>query len=710
MAILSKIRERSLFLILVIGLALFAFVLDPSTLTDFFSASKVNEVGEVNGESISRQEFAEALENYKAQTGNQLSEMQAAKNVWNNLLRQKIYETQLAEAGITVGETDIMNALYEAPSVQNDPRFQTSGIFDKDKLKEHLATIKADNNTEWSAWQNYMASLKSNLQKTAYDNLVAAGLGASLKEGEAQYFTENTKVSGNFVYVPFTSVADSLVQVKKSEIESYINNHANEYQVEASRDVKYVKFDITATPEDEEAIKTEVAKLLEDREEYSNVTKGNITVKGLKSVTDYKTFLDENKSDLPLNESLQFKVQVPQTIAEDIFNAKEGDVFGPYKDNGYFKISKVTNITRVPDSVKAKHILIPFVGSRSASAETTLTEDQAKAQADSLLAVVKANKSKFAELAKELSADKSNAEKGGDLGWFTYNTMVPEFRDFAFESDKNEMGVVKTAFGFHIIHVEDQKNYQNAVKLATFARKIEASEATENKIFQDAETFAQGLSNGGDIDALAKESNVSVLPAVGLKVLDENVPGLGNERQLISWAFGSDVEIGDFKRFDVNGGYVVATVTDKTAKGLMPVDKAISKVRPIIANQKKAEIIKGKLTGSTLEEIASATKQTVRTASDVNLQSPTITGVGFEPKVVGAMLNAKENELFNKVVGDRGVFAFVVTKKELPTKLPNYDSYRKRIANQRKNQTFMMYEAIKKAAKVEDNVGSFYGL
>lgn len=79
MAILSKIRERSLFLILVIGLALFAFVLDPSTLTDFFSASKVNEVGEVNGESISRQEFAEALENYKAQTGNQLSEMQAAK-------------------------------------------------------------------------------------------------------------------------------------------------------------------------------------------------------------------------------------------------------------------------------------------------------------------------------------------------------------------------------------------------------------------------------------------------------------------------------------------------------------------------------------------------------------------------------------------------------------------------------------------------------
>ena len=131
MAILSKIRERSMFLILVIGLALFAFVLDPSTISDFFSASKVNEIGEVNGEAISRQEFAEALEAYKAQTGNSMSEMQAAKAVWNNLIRQKIYKKQLEEAGITVGDVDILNALYETPVVQNDARFQTLKSYHK---------------------------------------------------------------------------------------------------------------------------------------------------------------------------------------------------------------------------------------------------------------------------------------------------------------------------------------------------------------------------------------------------------------------------------------------------------------------------------------------------------------------------------------------------------------------------------------------------
>ncbi|TYP97887.1 peptidylprolyl isomerase/peptidyl-prolyl cis-trans isomerase D [Tenacibaculum adriaticum] len=710
MAILSKIRERSLFLIVIIGLALFAFVLDPSKLSDFFSSSKINEVGEVNGDPISRQEFAEALESYKTQTGNRVSEMQAAKTVWNNLLRQKIYENQLEQAGITVGEADIMNALYEAPTVQGDPRFQTSGIFDKDKLKEHLATIKADNSTEWNAWQNYMTSLKDNLQKTTYDNLVGAGLGASLKEGEAQYLTENTKVSADFVYVPYTSVADSLITIKKSEVQSYIDNHEAEFKVEASRDIKFVKFDVVPTNQDEEAVKAEVVKLLNDREEYSSVSKGNVIIKGLKNTTDYKTFLNDNNSDLPLNENLQFKVQVPQAIAEDIFKGSKGDVFGPYKENGFFKISKITEVTNVPDSVKASHILIPFTGSRSATAETTQTEEQVKNTADSLLAVVKSSPSKFADLAKELSVDKSNADKGGELGWFTYNTMVPEFRDYCFGNVKGDVGVVKTQFGFHIIKIEDQKNPQDAVKLATFARKIEASETTENTIFQNAETFALELSKGKAFDEAVKEKQLSSLPAVGMKALDENVPGLGNERQIITWAFEKDSEVESFKRFDVDGGYVVVTLTGKTEKGLMPVDKAISKVRPILMNKKKAEIIKDKFSGATLADVAKTTSQVIKKATDVNLKSPTISGIGYEPKIVGAMLNAKNNELYKAIVGDRGVYAFVVTGKELPTALPNYDTYRDRLATQRKNQSFKMYEAIKKASNVEDYMSSFYGI
>ena len=704
MAILSKIRERSLFLIIVIGLALFAFVLDPSAIADFFNSSKINEVGQVNGESISRQKFAEALERYKKQAGGRVSEMQAAKTVWSSMLKQKVYETQLEEAGVTIGESDIMNALYSVSFVQQDPRFQTSGIFDKEKLKEHLARIKVNNSDEWKGWQNYMLSLKQDIQKSTYDNLVGAGLGASLKEGEAQYLTENTNVSGDFVYVPYSSIKNEEVEVTKSDVKAYVNKHSDEFQVEASRDINYVKFDIKATAEDEAAIKAEVATLLNDSD-------GNgVVIKGLKNTTDYNTFFTENNSDIPYNENVQFKVNVPQTIAEDLFNGKEGDVFGPYKDAGYFKISKITEVLNLPDSVKASHILIPFVGLSTASAETTQTEEQAKATADSILNVVKKRGAKFAELAKEFSIDKSNADKGGDLGWFTYNRMVPAFRDYSFENKKGDIGVVKSQFGFHIVKIDDQKNYQKALKVANFSRKIEASEETEDVVYQNAEKLSQQLSDGGNFTDLAKESNLSSKPAVGLKALDENVPGLGNEREIITWAFDEDTKVGSYKRFDIDGGYVVATLTDKTAKGLQPVDKAINKVRPILIKEKKAALLAPKLSGASLADIAKANGQTVKKAAGVNLSSPTISGVGYEPNVVGAMLNAKENQLYNSIVGDKGVFAFTVSKKELPTALPNYDSFRNRLAAQRKNKTYNMYEAIKKASDVEDNMSSFFGI
>ena len=705
MAILSKIRERSMFLILVIGLALFAFVLDPSTISDFFNASKVNEIGEVNGETVSRQEFAEALDAYKAQTGNSVSEMQAAKTVWNNIIRQKIYKTQLEEAGITVGDADIMNKLYETPFIQNDPRFQSAGLLDKNKLKEFLATIKDENGADWKNWQNYMFSLKNELEKAAYDNLVSAGLGASLKEGEAQYLTENTKVSGKYVYVPYTTIADDLVDLKQSDVKNYISKHEQQFQVTASRDIKYVKFDIKPTAEDEEAVKTEVAKLIED-----SVTSANIAVKGLKNATNYAEFLSENDSDIALDNNYKFKVQVPQVIAEEIFNGKEGDVFGPYKDANHFKLSKITKVVQLPDSAQASHILIPFVGSASADATVTQTVEEAKNTADSLLTVLKANKSKFGALAKEFSSDKGSAEKEGFYDWFGYNRMVPAFRDFAFEGKKGDMGVVKSQFGFHVMKVDGQKNFQTVVKLATFGRKIEASEATENTVFQNAETFSLDLSNGKNFDEVIKEKNLVSQPAVGLKPLDEVVSGIGNERQIITWSFDTEVNEGDSKRFDVDGGYVVAVLTGKTEKGLMPVEKAISRVRPILTNQRKAKLIEAKISGATLAEIAKSVDVTVKNAADVNLQSPTISGVGFEPKVVGAMLNAKENTVVKNVVGDKGVFAFEVTSKTLPTALPNYDSYRKRLVNERKNKSFQMYEAIKKASNIEDNMSSFYGI
>ncbi|PWG04138.1 peptidylprolyl isomerase [Polaribacter aquimarinus] len=708
MAVLSKIRERSMFLIIIIGLALFAFVLDPSTLGDFFNSNKVNEIGEVNGESISRQEFADELESYKQQRGGRVSEMQAVKAVWNNILRQKIYKNQLEEAGISVGEADVWKELINVPSVKNNPQYlNEAGLFDESKFKQFLADTKENNPQLWSAWSNYMNQIKTNTERNAYDNLINAGLGASLKEGEADYFINNTKLNTQFIFIPYSSIVDSLVNVTKSDIANYIKENEADFKVDESRDISYVKFDITATPEDEAAIKDEVSKLLED-----SIDRNKQTVVGLKNATNYKEFLNENDSDINLDENFKFKKDISNVISEKVFAGSKGDVFGPYKDKGFFKISKITEISKMPDSVKASHILIPFVGSQAANNETTKTEAQAKKTVDSIFNLVKRNKAKYTEIANEVNPDGTKG-KGGDIGWVNYTAAFSpnfdaDFANYMFNNKKGDINVVKTKFGFHIIRIDDQKNAQKVVKLVTFGRKIVASEATENAVFQKAEQFALELSKERRFTEVSKENKYLIRPAVGLKVLDENVPGLGNQRQIVSWAFGANTKVGTFKRFDLEGSHIVAIVSSKVDKGLSPVNKASARVKPILKNRKKAEIIRAKLNGNTLQEIANSNNTAIKTGTNVTLKSPTLSGAGSEPKIVGAMYNAELNKVYKGIEGNRGVYAFVVTKKELPTALPNYEASRKRIAQSRKGLNYRIFESIKKATEVKDYRANMY--
>ena len=380
-------------------------------------------------------------------------------------------------------------------------------------------------------------------------------------------------------------------------------------------------------------------------------------------------------------------------------------VNGPYKDADFYKLTKVVAETQLPDSVKVRHILVPFVGASSADpSKVTQTEEQAKATADSLTAVLIRNSSKFEGFVTEFSSDQGSVANGGKYDWFAYNAMVPEFRDFSFEGKTGDIGVVKTVFGFHIIEIEGQKDKQRAIKLATVARKIEPSERTIDNVFTNTSKFEIAIEKA-DFQDVAKENKYVARPVNGIKLLQENIPGVGNQRSIVKWTFEEDRNAGDTERFNTpGGGYVVVQLSAINKEGLMTPENASATVNPIIRKQKKAEQIKSNVSGTLVQEVATGQKQSVRSALAVNMKNPTLSGAGREPKVVGAAFGLKEGETSGLIVGQNGVYMLEITKVTPAVELDNYQAMANQITNKRVNSVnTTLYNALKEAADVEDN-------
>jgi peptidylprolyl isomerase/peptidyl-prolyl cis-trans isomerase D len=713
MAVLSKIRQRSVFLIIIIALALFSFVLSGifSSNSPLFNKN-VTDIGSVNDEPISREEFAQQVEYFRNNSNRNISQMQQVNSAWNNLVREKIYKTQLEKSGIVVGEQDVWNAIVNQFKSQNNPMFQNElGMFDEEKLKEYIANLKDSANDSdqakaaWVSWVNYEKNIKSNLEQNTYNSLIRSGLNSTLKDGERKYFYENNNVDMKYVYVPFNSISDSLVKVSEEEIKQYIKDHAKDFEAEASRDIEFVNFEIKPSKEDELEIKNELASLINDKEEYSAAAKNTVKVTGFANATDMKDFFVTNDSDTPFDNSFYTKKALPKILADSLFDKNIGEVFGPYKDKGYYKLSKIIAVKQLPDSVKASHILISYKGSDVRDPSLTMTQDEAKKVADSLLKVIKADKSKFESIAKEMSVDKMSGAKGGDLGWFVYRSMVPEFRDFVFENKTGDIDVVKTQFGYHIIRIDGQKNKQKNVQIATFSRKIEPSEKTENEIFQEAETFASEVSSGKDFKALAKEKNYVIIPVQNLKELDENISVLGPQRQIVRWLFDKNTIENDVKRFDTDKGYAIVKLVKKHKKGL---SDRMGIVRNILMNKKKAELIAKRSTGDNLEEIAKQNNTAVKTARAVSNASPVLSGEGRFPEIIGVVTALEENKLAKNIEGARGVAFAIVTKKHEATALGNYQANKTAQERKLKSRNIQIYNAIKDNSEIEDNRAVFY--
>jgi len=707
MAILNSIRKRGVFLIIIIALALFSFILADVIRNGGFSSEKsLTTVATINGETLTRDIFMKQVELTQRNLGENGTTAQAMNMVWDRELRNVLQQQQYDALGLTAQKEQLEESLRMG--LASNPTFQDAdGVFSALKVQEYIANVKATNPTAYQQWLDYENNLKSGALQTTYYNMIKAGMRSTLSEGEQEYRYQNDKINMQYVYVPYTSIPDTDVSVTDSEIEAYIRNNAADYEQTPQVDVQFVSFSEAPSDADIADAETTITSLLKDREVYNSNINATETLKGLENTQDYQNFINDN-SDVPFQDRYFFKSDIPEAIAEDLFATPLNGIYGPYKLGNNNNISKVIGITQMPDSVQSRHILIRYQGSFRASDAITRSKEDAKAMADSIARVLKRNRNKFEALAKTLSDDKSNSDNGGDLGYSGPGKLTKDFNDFIFDNNTGTLGVVETEFGFHVVEVQEQKNKQKAMKFATISKEIEASEKTLNEVFANASRF-EVAAQKGDFSQIAKTQELALKPVNKIGALDATIPGVGNNRSIVNWAFEEDVSVGDVKRFSILDGYVVVQLTRKSPKGLMSIAEASALVMPKLRNANKAKQIMATISGDDLEAIASSQGITLQNATAITMAAPTIPGAGAEPEVVGAAFAKAAGETTSLIAGEKGVFKVRVTAVNNAPVLENYASY----ANQLNSAATpavntKVYQALKNAAEIEDNRANFF--
>ncbi len=697
MAVLNNIRKRSGLLIIIIGFALFAFLI-PELFKSGFSINN-NNIGEVNGTDINGQEFMKKTAQLEKQSQQgQMSATQAMNSVWEQEVRSIIVEEQIEKIGLGIGNEQLINVIKANPYFAQNPQFlNEAGTFDENKLKEFIKSMQNDPNQDRLVqWNEFEDQVEKSAVEQLYYNMLKGGIYTTQAEGKFKHVLDTKKVDFDYVTVAFSTVNDDEVKVSDDEIMAYMKKNPKKYKSDPTRNIDYVFFENKPSQKDEKDLETQF---------YGYI---NGSVDGTDTIPSFKNVKVENvaafvnkESETPFDSTYVTKNNLPIEFQEQLFNLSTGEVFGPYVNNGTQSLSRMMG-RKSNASAKASHILLAYEGAQSSSA--TRTKEEAQALANSLMAQVKADPNIFAALALANSDDPGSKNNGGEYDNITPGQMVPTFNDFVFNNPVGSLGVVETDFGFHVIKVLAK---YDAVQLATITKKVEPSDKTIDDNYNMASKFESDATDK-NFEEVAKNAKATIVPANNLRPSDEYVQGLGAQREIVRWAFNDETNKGDIKRFETAKGFVVATLKDKNETGLLSMEIARQSVGSILRNEKKAEAIKKKMNGTTLENVAKATGGSVSTATDVALGNPTIMNIGAEPKVVGTAFDLEAGKTSGLVVGNSGVF-MVKTKKV--TNAPETKDFSNLVSQKQMQEANSAqqraYQALKDKADITDNRGKY---
>lgn len=703
MAAIGNIRKHYGLLVVIVGIALLAFVLG-----DLFKSTnsrQTTNVATVDGKKITYQDYSNLvnmnLENVKAQNGGSLStedNYSVHANTLEQMIREIIMENEYEDLGLVVSGDELYDQfLGENPNQYVVQSFTNpDGSFNRELVTTYIRDFQTLNPELKSNWLNFERAIKEDRLNTKYETLLKKGFYLPNKLAERIYADKNDKTSAEVYAVRYNTVADSTVIVNDADNKAFYNNNKNKYQTEATRSIDYVVFDITPSKADVDYSKKYVSDLKKDFTEIDNAA----------------NFVNAN-SDLAYDSTWKSRKDVPAELEQVIFDQNNGVgfVYGPYENEGYYNIAKIVAMENRSDSLMASHILVSYANALRSDA--TRTKEEAKSLADSILNVVKKDNSKLEALAKDFSDDPSAQTNNGDLGWFTDGMMVHNFNEFVQDNKVGTIGMVETPFGYHIIKVTDRNEAAPKARLAVLAHEITPSSATYQNVFAEANKFVTENTTAEDFNKAIEEQGLNKRTYPSLRKNTNFITGISNPRQIVRWAFDENTKVGDMSTiFDLDNMYVVAVLTKSVEEGFTPYEEIADRYQFVIKKEKKGAMLaeQAKTYGTDYQKMIDNMKGEKTTVDNVTFEGRGFGNFGVEDKVIGTVIGMKEGEVSEPIVGGNGLFVVKVTKETPAAATTDYSSivreYRTRFNNQILNNS--AYSALKDNVKIEDNSILFY--
>ena len=712
MATLEKIRSKAGLLVLVVGVALFAFIIGDflNSGSTYFRQSQ-EKIAEVDGVVIKIQEFQnrvdEMNEMYKMQTGStslpEEYQTQIRQSVFDGMVQEIVLNEATSDLGLTVSPEELFDMVQGeniSPMIQQMQMFVNpqTGAFDKAALLNFLKTIDTENIASYPAdqqaqllqarqfWMFWEKNIKRQRLEQKYTTLLSKAVSANKLDAKDAF--DASAVSSDMVYAmqSYSTIPDSTIQVSKSEIEKLYNQRKELFKQKESKVIKYISVDIRPSQEDYDNASAEIEAL---KKELATTTRVADLVAENSEIPYVDAFFSENALDPEMKQFVK--------------TAAVGDIYGPVFENDKYRMFKLVDKTVAPDSVNVSHIMLANTGDEAA----------VQAKADSLLAVLK-DGGDFAALAKEFSVDQA-AERGGELGWFTEATALrgvnEDFKNTVFSTAVNGYAIVKSAYGTHIVKVMDKTANVDKYKVADIDMTVSPSTKTYGNIYNELNQF---ISKNRDIDKLddaAKEAGYNLLSNVTVTTNDQVLGTIRNSRPVIRWAFqngkGSISEI-----FECDNKFVIAAVQGTLPEGYRSLESVTPMLRSELVAQKKGEQISQALAAKNLTSVdayAQAMGASVDSVKFVSFSTRRIAGIGVEPKLNAMVSLAQKGQVSAPVAGNNGVYVFDVYAQNKESK--TYDEAAEMKALDASNMYRFSIQAIQSLvnkADVEDNRIRFY--